>query len=82
MFESLLAYETGGTAVVPSLAESYESSADGLTWTFHLAPNAKWSDGKQLTAGDVAWTVNTIIKYQNGPTTRSYTLITYISAYS
>ncbi|HVU14012.1 MAG TPA: ABC transporter substrate-binding protein [Phototrophicaceae bacterium] len=51
--ESLLAYEVGGTAVVPSLATDYSASADGLTWTFHLRPNVKFSDGSTLTANDV-----------------------------
>ncbi len=42
--------------VVPGLAEKWETSADGLTWTFHLR-DAKWSDGKPITAGDFeyAW---------------------------
>ena len=31
-------------------------------------PNAKWSDGKPLTSADVAFTLNTIIKYQTGAT--------------
>jgi peptide/nickel transport system substrate-binding protein len=39
-----------------------------LTWTFHTQPNAKWSDGKPLTAADAAWTYNTIIKFKSGPT--------------
>ena len=33
-------------------AESWEVSEDGLTWTFHLRPNLKWSDGKPLAAED------------------------------
>lgn len=44
------------------------SSPDGKTWTFNTQPDAKWSDGKPLTAKDVAWTLNTLIKYQTGVT--------------
>ncbi len=51
--KSLLAYETGGTAPIPALAESYEASDDLLTWTFHLRPGVKFTDGTPLTANDV-----------------------------
>jgi len=54
--------------IVPEFATSWDTSSDGLTLTFHLTPNAKWSDGQPLTAEDVAWTYNTVIKFQNGPT--------------
>jgi peptide/nickel transport system substrate-binding protein len=54
--------------IVPEFATSWDTSSDGLTLTFHLTPNAKWSDGQPLTADDVAWTYNTVIKFQNGPT--------------
>lgn len=41
----------------PGLAEKYEVSSDGLTWTFHLRDNLKWSNGDKLTANDFkyAW---------------------------
>ena len=44
-----------GTAV-PALAESYEVSEDGMTWTFHIR-DAKWSNGDPVTANDFvfAW---------------------------
>jgi peptide/nickel transport system substrate-binding protein len=42
---------------IPDLAESWTVSEDGLTWTFNLAPDAKWSDGTPLTAEDVAFTL-------------------------
>lgn len=38
--------------VQPIACESYEVSEDGLTWTFHLRKNLKWSDGEELTAED------------------------------
>jgi peptide/nickel transport system substrate-binding protein len=56
---------------VADFARSWQHSPDGTIWTFHTQPNAKWSDGKPLTAADVAWTYSTIIKYQNGPTANS-----------
>jgi peptide/nickel transport system substrate-binding protein len=56
---------------VPDFARSWQQSPDGLTWTFHTQPNAKWSDGKPLTAADAAWTYSLILKYQNGPTANS-----------
>jgi len=56
---------------VPDFARSWQESPDGKTWTFHTQPNAKWSDGKPLTAADVAWTYSTILKFQSGPTANS-----------
>lgn len=47
--------------VMPYLASSWSSSADKLTWTFKLHSGLKWSDGKPLTASDVAWTINLIM---------------------
>lgn len=44
----------------PSLATSWDTSADGLTWTYHLTPDAKFSDGTPLTAKDVAYSFNRV----------------------
>jgi peptide/nickel transport system substrate-binding protein len=46
-------------AIEPGLAESWESSNDGLTYTYTLREGLLWSDGEPLTAEDVAWTINT-----------------------
>lgn len=53
--------------IAPDFARSWSVSADGKTWTFHTVPHARWSDGKPLTAADVAWTINEVMKYKNGP---------------
>ena len=44
---------------IPGLAESWKGSKDGKTWTYKLRDGLKWSDGKPLTAEDVAWNINT-----------------------
>ncbi len=44
-----------GSSIVPGCAESYEVSDDGLTYTFHLYDDLKWSDGSALTAKDFVW---------------------------
>src|SRR3982751_5262605 len=38
--------------LIPGAAETWEASADGLSWTFHLRPGQVWSDGTPLTAND------------------------------
>jgi len=46
----------GSDVVVPAMAESWEHSDDGLVWTFKLR-DAKWSDGKPVTAEDFVYGV-------------------------
>ena len=46
-------------ATIPGLAESWEGSDDGLTYTYTLREGLTWSDGEPLTADDIAWTINT-----------------------
>lgn len=43
---------------VPALAETIEVSDDGLTYTFTLRRNARFSDGRDITADDVAFSLN------------------------
>ena len=51
---------------VPGLADSWETSDDGLTWTFHLNKDAKWHDGKPVTSEDVAYTYQRILDEEQG----------------
>ncbi len=42
----------------PEIAESWDVSADGLTWTFKLKSGVEFHDGSSLTADDVVWTMS------------------------
>lgn len=53
-FECLLTIDQDG-AIQPGQAETWETSEDGLTWTFHLRDGLKWSDGTDLTANDFVY---------------------------
>ena len=44
----------------PGIAESWDVSEDRKTITFHLDPNAKWSDGEPITSEDVKWSWETL----------------------
>lgn len=52
--------ENWGTQITGDLAESWEISDDGLTWTFKLREGVQWHDGEALTADDVVYTFQTI----------------------
>jgi len=53
-------------SIVYDLAKSHEVSDDGLTYTFTLVDGATWSDGTPVTADDVAFTYNTLLKTDAG----------------
>jgi peptide/nickel transport system substrate-binding protein len=44
----------------PDLATKWETSDDGLEWTFYLRDDVKWHDGEKFTADDVSYTFNEI----------------------
>jgi microcin C transport system substrate-binding protein len=61
MYETLLDRAPLSMEAAPGLARSWSISEDKLTFTFHLDPDARWSDGRPVTAHDVAWTYRTIM---------------------
>ncbi|HLE50798.1 MAG TPA: ABC transporter substrate-binding protein [Anaerolineales bacterium] len=55
IYETLVAYQPGGTLPEPRLAESWTVSADGLTWFFKIRPGVKFHDGTDLDTAAVAY---------------------------
>ncbi len=54
LFEGLVGVGEDGNNV-PGVAASWETSADGRTWTFHLRDDARWSNGQPVTAQDFVY---------------------------
>ena len=52
LFEGLVAEDPRDLSPVPGVAARWDVSPDGLTYTFHLRPEARWSDERPITAGD------------------------------
>ncbi|MFC4561617.1 ABC transporter substrate-binding protein [Nocardiopsis mangrovi] len=61
-YDFLTNYDPATNEPIPGLAESWETSDDGLTWTFQIRDDAQWSDGEPLTADDIAWTYTTMME--------------------
>lgn len=50
LFEGLVGFKPGTAQVAPELASSWDHSADGKTWTFHLLSGVKFTDGTDFNA--------------------------------
>ncbi|MEO8973934.1 MAG: peptide ABC transporter substrate-binding protein [Ktedonobacteraceae bacterium] len=68
VFTGLVEPDNNGN-VVGYLAQNWKVSADNLTYTFHLRPNLKFSDGSPLTSADVAFSIDRALQ----PATKSGT---------
>src|SRR5690606_6902482 len=55
VFEGLMRLEAGTLKPVGGVAESFEISEDETRYTFHLRENARWSDGRPVTAHDFVY---------------------------
>jgi oligopeptide transport system substrate-binding protein len=61
LFDGLMDYEPGTTNLRPDLAESYEISPDGMTFTFKLRSGVKFHNGRELTAEDVKYSIERVV---------------------
>ena len=58
IYDTLVDYKDGSTELEPSLATRWESSEDGLTWTFHLRQGVTFHDGTPFNAEAVLFSLN------------------------
>jgi len=52
--------------LIPGAADRWDVSDDGLTWTFYLRKNARWSDGRPVTAHDFEYSFKRFLHPDNG----------------
>jgi oligopeptide transport system substrate-binding protein len=55
LFEGLTCIDEKTSQAAPGVAERWEASADGLTYTFHLRADARWSNGDPVTSADFVY---------------------------
>ncbi len=70
VYEGLVSYDPRSLQPVPALAEKWDVSADGLTYTFHLRSGVKFHNGRVVTAQDVKYSLERLANPQLG---KSYT---------
>lgn len=61
--DGLVTYNDDGTEIIPRLATDWETSEDGLTWTFNLRKGLKFSDGSPVTAEDIEFSFQRAIDH-------------------
>lgn len=67
IYQGLLSYPAGKTNIVPGLAESYDVSGDGKSYTFKLREGLKFTDGTLLDAAAVKWSIDRVIALKGDP---------------
>lgn len=60
-YDYLVDFAVDDLSIQPSLASEWETSDDGLTWTFTIRDDVSWSDGEPLTADDIAFTYGRVL---------------------
>jgi len=66
VYEQLVKVGDDGISLAPGLAEKWDTSADGLTYTFHIRNGVKFSDGSDLSTDDIIWSLQRAKADQKG----------------
>ena len=83
VYEGLVARDENNQ-VVPALAASWKESADGLTYTFHLNEGMTFSNGDELNADDVVWSIQELVdkQYHDADSLANFESITAVDPYT
>lgn len=76
IYSKLINYSYANSELYGDLAETWDISPDGITYTFHLRKDVKWHDGAPFTSADVVWTIEDILR--EGSAAVSYKMISDI----
>src|SRR5262252_3535005 len=80
IYEALVTATPALDGVVPRLATSWDVSADGLTYTFHLRPGIKFHNGKDFKAEDVKFTFDRVLNKDFGsPRAANFSVVDQIN---
>ncbi|MBX9388187.1 ABC transporter substrate-binding protein [Streptomonospora nanhaiensis] len=79
-YDYLTNYDPETNEPIPALAESWETTDEGRTWTFTIRDDVEWSDGEPLTAEDIAWTYTTMMEDEGAATANGNFVANFESA--
>ena len=79
-YDLLVNFSTDDLSPAPGLAESWETSEDGLTWTFKIREGVEWHDGEPFTSQDVKYTYERVLEERIGSYIDYLSLIDTIEA--
>jgi peptide/nickel transport system substrate-binding protein len=66
VYDQLIKVGNDGVSLAPGLAEKWDTSTDGLTYTFHIRPSVKFSNGTDMTTDDIIWSLQRAKADQKG----------------
>ena len=72
LFRGLIDFDATGTRLVPDQASDWDISPDGKTYTFHLKPGVRFSNGREVEAADYVFSLERILDPRTGSVGQSY----------
>ena len=65
VYDALVRFDSEGAEIVPHILRGWDASEDNRTWTLHLRPGAKWSDGEPFTADAIMFWYESVVQNED-----------------